>query len=53
MRKKYLTKSQTVALAIMTAASTFSGVGVLAAQPVYAAEAQSDSGVQTHSYEIS
>ena len=53
MRKKYLTKSLTVALAIMTAASTFSGVGVLAAQPVYAAEAQSDAGVQTQADESS
>ncbi len=53
MRKKYLTKSLTVALAIMTAASTFSGVGVLTAQPVYAAEAQSDADVQTQADETS
>lgn len=48
MKKKYLTKSLTVALAIATAASTFSGVG-LAAQPAYAAEVQSNSDAQNNS----
>lgn len=47
MKKKYLTKSLTVALAIATAASTFSGVG-LAVQPAYAAEAQSNSETQSN-----